>query len=170
MLRLKCCDVFEETGDALICPANVQLNLSGGVSGEILRRGGTALQAELHDHLKRRGASYVVPGTVVATSAAPLPYRQMLHAVAIDAFYESDIETVARTIENAWRLADQLQLSKVVMCAIATGYGRMSLHDFGLALQQAVANTSDLELDILLVLKTTDDLESVRDASQLTFS
>jgi hypothetical protein len=46
----------------------------------------------------------------------------------------------------------------------------MPINDFGLALQKAVANTSDLELDILLVLKTTDDLENVRDAGQLTFS
>src|SRR5690242_9946446 len=136
MLRLKCGDVFDETGDVLICPANSQLNLSGGVNGEILRRCGAGLQAELHDHLRRLGVKYVDPGTVIATSAAPLRYRQILHAVAIDAFYETDMETVAGTIENVWRMANYLSLPNVVMSALATGYGRMSMHDFGLALRK----------------------------------
>ena len=49
MVKLKCGDVFDEVGDALVCPANSQLNLSGGVNGEILLRGGDVVQVEGHE-------------------------------------------------------------------------------------------------------------------------
>ena len=46
-------DVLDEHADVLICPANPWLNLSGGVNGAILMRGGQAVQDELQSHLRQ---------------------------------------------------------------------------------------------------------------------
>lgn len=37
-------DILAEPADVLVCSANVSLNLSGGVGGEILRRYGDGMQ------------------------------------------------------------------------------------------------------------------------------
>ena len=65
-------DVLDERVDVLICTANPQLNMSGGINGEILRRGGEDVQRELHAFLERTQRKYVDPGTVVTTSPGPV--------------------------------------------------------------------------------------------------
>ena len=39
-LHIKSGDILEEAADVLVCPANVYLNMSGGVNGAILLKGG----------------------------------------------------------------------------------------------------------------------------------
>ena len=55
-------DILNKKADVLICLANVSLNLSGGVGGEILRRYGDDMQQELHVYLAKRGLPCVTPG------------------------------------------------------------------------------------------------------------
>ena len=45
-------EILELSADALICSANPQLNLSGGVGGEFLLRYGESMQHFLHDWLR----------------------------------------------------------------------------------------------------------------------
>ena len=93
-------DVLEVSADVLISTANPWLNLSGGVNGAILSAAGPVIQDELHAFLKRQGVSAVPAATVVQSQAASLPFRFILHAVAIDSFYDSSIELVPNT--PAW--------------------------------------------------------------------
>jgi hypothetical protein len=82
-------DLLEIEADALICSANPQLNLSGGVGGAILLRYGEAMQKELHAKLRTAGLPYLNPGAAVATSPCGTKYRTVIHAVAIDGFYDT---------------------------------------------------------------------------------
>jgi O-acetyl-ADP-ribose deacetylase len=60
-------DLLNEVADIIISPANPWLNLSGGVNGAILARGGESVQAELRAYLRDSGKPAVEPGTVVLT-------------------------------------------------------------------------------------------------------
>ena len=61
-------DILDERVDVLVSSANTQLNMSGGVNGAILHRGGQGVQAELRAHLAKLGRHWVEPGAVVLTS------------------------------------------------------------------------------------------------------
>lgn len=126
-------DVFEYGADVLICSANPWLNMSGGVGGEILRRTGHRIQAELRNWLASTASASVAPGTVFCTSAGDLPFRHILHAVAIDPFYESSLSLVETTLERAFDMARTIRANSLAMPALATGYGRLSIEVFGQA-------------------------------------
>jgi O-acetyl-ADP-ribose deacetylase (regulator of RNase III) len=83
-------NILNEPADVLVCSANVFLNLSGGVGGEILLRYGRGMQDELHQQLARSGKKFVQQGDVILCGPHGLPVKAVLHAVAVDAFYQSN--------------------------------------------------------------------------------
>ena len=102
-------DVLTAQADALISTANPWLNMSGGVNGAILASaGGETIQAELKAYLQKLGRASVPPGTVVVTSAGPLEYEKIIHAVAIDPFYDSSVDLVATTLKAALKASFEL--------------------------------------------------------------
>lgn len=154
-------DVFELTGDALICPANPQLNMSGGINGEMLRRGGVSIQAELRSAMADAGIANLAPSTVVTTGAGPFSYQRIIHAVAIDAFYSTGVGVVATTITNAWEQAHRLGLLRIVMPMLGTGYGRLLPSDFAQAFAQAVGECSHLPLKVTLAVREAETVELI---------
>ncbi len=127
-------DILEEPADVLICSANGYLNLSGGVGGEILRRCGDAMQKELHAHLAEKGIRCVKPGELVTTGGCGTRFRAVIHAVAIDVFYQASVEQVRQTVWDALERAAALDARSVALTALATGYGRMSMSAFAEAI------------------------------------
>ena len=127
---LKHGDILVEPADVLVCSANVFLNLSGGVGGEILLRHGEAMQRELHETLTRRGIRFVERGDVIKTAAWGLPFEAVLHAVAVNGFYESSPAVIQQTVSNALREAAALGARRVALTALATGFGRMTMRRF----------------------------------------
>lgn len=117
-----------------MCSANVYLNLSGGVGGEILRRFGPAMQRELHEHLHRLGKPHVAPGSVVTTASHGTHFKQVIRAVAIDAFYTTTADRLRETVASALTMAAAAGARSVALTALATGYGRLSIKDFGKAI------------------------------------
>lgn len=132
-------DVLDQQVDVLICTANPQLNLSGGVNGAILVRGGIDVQNELRQYLRQSGQPHVSPGTVVRTGPGPLKVQHILHAVAVDAFYGSSVAQVASTLSAALDAASQLSAVTVATPMLATGYGPLTAAEFGQALAEVVA-------------------------------
>jgi O-acetyl-ADP-ribose deacetylase (regulator of RNase III) len=149
-------DLFELSGDALICPANAQLNMSGGINGELLRRGGADIQAELRTLMASEGVRSLAPGTIVITGAGCFPFQKIVHAVAIDAFYDTTIDIVAATIIRAWNRASELGLRKVVMPMLGTGYGRLPTVDFAQSLTRAVAECRHLPITVTLAVRDVE--------------
>jgi O-acetyl-ADP-ribose deacetylase (regulator of RNase III) len=141
--RLKHVDLLNEPCEALVVSGNPFLNLSGGVGADLLNRYGQAIQTELHYHLKKIGRRYVEPTDVVPTFGGDVPYKVILHAVAIDAFYETSPEWVTATFSKALALAAKYEARAVAAAALATGYGRMSLLDFAVGLKPLLARSFD---------------------------
>lgn len=92
-------DILDEPADVLICSANVFLNLSGGVGGAILLRYGDSMQRELHEWLARQNRKFAERGELIATSSCGTPYKVVLHAVAVNGFYESSPQIVRELVE-----------------------------------------------------------------------
>jgi O-acetyl-ADP-ribose deacetylase (regulator of RNase III) len=123
-------DILDVPADVLVCSANVYLNLSGGVGGEILRRYGDAMQKALHDYLAERKLRFVTPGTVVAMPPCGTRFAAVLHAVAVDGFYQSSPAVIGRTVGAALGMAAGFGAKRVALTALATGYGRLSMRQF----------------------------------------
>lgn len=156
-------DVLDAEVELLVSTGNVHLNLSGGVNGGILERGGASVQAELRSYLSEAGLTFVEPGTVVETGPGPLSVRVILHAVAINGFYESSRELVATTIRRALERAEELEVQTVALPALATGYGPLSVETFALALGDALERPLT-RLEVLrIVLRTSKQVAEVRE-------
>ena len=123
-------DIFDVPADVLICSANIALNLSGGVGGELLLRFGPEVQEELHRHLANQTPRCARPGNVIVTHPCKTPYKAILHAVAVDAFYGSSPELISQLVRQSLSLAAQEGARTVALTALATGFGRLSMDQF----------------------------------------
>lgn len=154
--RLKHTNLLREPADALIVSANPQLNLSGGVGADLLNRYGEAVQTELHYHLKKIGRRYVEPTGVVPTFGGGVPYKVVLHAVAVDAFYETSPAWVEACFRKALELAAKYDARSVAAAALATGYGRLPLVDFAAGLRPLLRLEFPPLEQLTLCLKSRD--------------
>jgi O-acetyl-ADP-ribose deacetylase len=152
-IKIKVGDVLAESADVLISTANPWLNLSGGVNGAIREAVGPDLQTELHEFLKLRGLSAVPAGTVVRTSAYTLPFKHILHAVAIDPFYDSSLDLVQSTFAKALDMALELQALTVSSPTLATGYGPLSIGEFGTAIAPVLKTPNLKSMALSLVVR-----------------
>lgn len=161
---IKVGDVLREPADVLISTANPWLNLSGGVNGAIREIVGPDLQTELHAALKQHGTSALPAGTVVRSNAYTLPFRHILHAVAIDPFYDSSRDILRLTFEKAMQMAMELQALTVSSPTLATGYGPMSVSDFGSAVASVLKKSSLENLTLSLVVRREDHAIELQEA------
>jgi O-acetyl-ADP-ribose deacetylase (regulator of RNase III) len=128
---VKCGDILDEPAEVLVCSANCLLNLSGGVGGELLRRYGMALQTQLHGMLARRSPRAASRGEVFVMTDPKLPYKAVLHAVAVDAWYHTTPDIVREVVLRSLREAARLGAKMVALTALGTGFGDMDLRGFG---------------------------------------
>jgi len=163
-VQVKLGDVLDEEADVLISTANPWLNMSGGVNGAILLRGGEGVQDELRGYLREHGKPHVEPGSVVRTGPGPLPVKHVLHGVAIDAFYGSSVELVERTLGQALGQARQLGASTVVTPALATGYGPLTMEQFAEALSRTLARDWPPLARLTVVLRREEAVQVVASA------
>jgi len=131
-------NIIDEPADVLICSANVSLNLSGGVGADLLGRYGTKMQNSLHQILASRIPHVAKQGEVFSYSGTEIPYRAVLHAVAVDGWYHSTPQVVGEIIENAFQMAMDMNAQKVALTVLATGYGDLTLSDFADAIRPLI--------------------------------
>ena len=154
-------DILDVPADVLVCSANVFLNLSGGVGGAFLLRYGPAMQEALQQYLVERRIRHVERGDVVVMPACGSTYRAVLHAVAVDGFYESSPVVVAAVLTKSLRQTAALGARTVAMTAVATGYGRMSMRDFAVGLRQVVEEVLPPLERVTLGLRSADDADEL---------
>ncbi len=150
-------DIVVQEVDVLISTGNVWLNMSGGVNGEILRRGNRALQEDLHSHLQHSAKKFVEQGTIIALKPGTLPVSHILYTVAVDTWYNSSVEVVAQIIEQCLDFAEQHGARTVALPALATGYGKLTMRDFARGLQRACATARPSLDELRVVLRTQHD-------------
>jgi O-acetyl-ADP-ribose deacetylase (regulator of RNase III) len=128
-------DILSISAQTLICSANVGLRLTGGVGGAIRLKFGDAvadrIQVELETYLRTHGIANANVTDVIPTSGGGSPFQSIIHSVAMDGTYDSSIEIIRQTVAKALALCST---PHVALSALATGYGRMTLTQFGRAI------------------------------------
>ena len=108
-------DITQLDVDAIVNPANENLQLGAGVAGAIRERGGPSIQEECN----RIGRTPV--GTAVMTGAGSLPARQVIHAVGPRMGEGDEDKKLASAVRAALALADRRGLKSIAIPAISTG-------------------------------------------------
>ena len=159
-------DLLDDVADVIVSTANPSLLMSGGVNGAILMRGGHDVQGELQAHLQRIGRKHVDPATVVITSSGPLACKYLLHAVSINAFYESNVALIGETVGNVLTAAMQLEARSIAMPALATGYGPLTVEAFARGLRQGIERFDERayvdSIELRVVIWREEDVKKVR--------
>src|SRR5262249_30989559 len=127
---LKTGNIVDEPADVLVCSANPHLTLSGGVGAELLARYGPAMQSHLERIVRQRTPHFISRGEVVPCTDTTLPYRAVLHAVAIDGWYDSSPQVIEQTVTAALHMSAGYGARRVLLSALATGFGHLSLAEF----------------------------------------
>lgn len=110
--------------DAIVNPANEQLQLGTGVAGAIRERGGPSIQEECN----RIGGTPV--GTAVMTGAGHLKAKRVIHAVGPRMGEGEEDKKLASAVRAALALADRRGLKSIALPAISTG-------NFGFPMERA---------------------------------
>ena len=149
-------DLLELQTDGLICSANPNLNLSGGVGGAFALRFGDSMQTYLHDYLRENGVPYVPPASAVVAPPCGSHFRAVAHAVAIDGFYDTDAETIVRTYLDAISRLTAAGCRTIAAACLGCGYGRVEVSEFERAIRDLVAH--DLAVESVTLGTTNQSL------------
>lgn len=119
-------DITTEEVDAIVNAANEHLQHGGGVAWAISKKGGTAIQKESDEWIRRHGpVSHSRPAW---TSGGRLPAKYVIHTVG-PVWVDSQSEEVIRDTDNQLAIAvtgslvvaDELKCSSLAVPAISTG-------------------------------------------------
>jgi O-acetyl-ADP-ribose deacetylase len=131
-VRIQEGDITELEIDAIVNPANTQLQLGAGVAGAIRARGGLSIQAEC-DRLGPIGL-----GEVAVTGAGELRAKCIFHAAGMELGGQVSEETLRAVTGRCLEEAERRGLRTLALPAIGAGIG-------GLALQRC----AELMLDVV---------------------
>lgn len=108
-------DVTDFEVDAIVNPANSDLQLGGGVAGAIHEKGGPAIQEEC-DRIGR-----VAVGQAVMTVAGNLSAKHVIHTVGPKMGEGDEDRKLSSAVRSALAIADRNGLKSIAMPAISTG-------------------------------------------------
>ena len=112
-------DITREKVDAIVNAANAYLQHGGGVAGAIALKGGSQIQVESDDWVRKNGL--VKPESPAYTSGGSLLCRYVIHAVG-PVWGEGDEDHQLRAaITGGLKLGDRLDLTSISFPAISTG-------------------------------------------------
>jgi len=116
-------DICELEVDAIVNAANVSLWMSTGVSGEIKRAGGDAIEFAA---VRQAPISL---GEAVFTPAGRLAAKVIIHAASLDRDRRTNAAIIDRAVRSAMTLARDLRLSSIAFPAMGTGVGGFPLDE-----------------------------------------
>ncbi len=112
-------DITEMDTDAIVNAANERLAHGGGVAGAIVRKGGTIIQQESREWVRKHGP--VKTGTAAITTGGNLKAKYIIHAVGPVMGSGNEDEKLASATLSALKLADEYKLQSIAFPAISTG-------------------------------------------------
>jgi O-acetyl-ADP-ribose deacetylase len=116
-------DICDLEVDAIVNAANVSLWMSTGVSGEIKRAGGDAIE------FAAVRQAPVPLGEAVFTPAGRLAAKVIIHAVSLDRDRRTNGEIIGRAVRSAMTVARELRVSSIAFPAMGTGVGGLPIDE-----------------------------------------
>lgn len=115
-------DITIEEVDAIVNAANEDLAHGGGVAAAISKKGGSAVQQESDEWIRKHGpVSHTHPAW---TSGGLLPAKYILHAVGPVWGSGGEDQKLSDAVTGCLRVADELKCTSISMPAISTGIFR----------------------------------------------
>lgn len=153
-------DIADAECDAIVNSAYADMTMRGGVGRALVAKGGESIEAEAIAGGER------ALGECVATGAGTLHCREVLHAVGA----WSEVSCVSRATYRALLLAEERGHTRVVLPAIGTGLGRVSIESCADAMISTlrwhlVLGGSRL-VEVRCVLRDADDLARFAEVAQ----
>ena len=113
-------DITIEETDAIVNAANEHLAHGGGVAWAISKKGGSKIQEESDEWIRRHGlVSHAHPAW---TSGGLLPAKFVIHAVGpVWGETDDDDKNLSAAVTGALQTADELKCESISMPAISTG-------------------------------------------------
>ena len=130
-------DITEMEVDAIVSAANTDLILGAGVSGEIGRKGGDAIQ-QACDEIRS-----VPLGAAIATTAGALKAQHVIHAASMEIGHFAQPRNIERATRHALACAEKLQAKTVAFPAIGTGVAAFPADTCARVMLAAVARHLD---------------------------
>ncbi len=115
-------DITKEKTEAIVNAANKYLSHGGGVAGAIVRAGGSIIQKESNEIIRRRGPLEI--GEAVITTAGALPSKYVIHTVGPVYGEGDEDEKLRKAVLSVLELASEKNLKSISIPAISCGiYG-----------------------------------------------
>ncbi len=108
-------DITDLEVDAIVNPANEDLQLGSGVAGAVREKGGPSIQEECD----RIGSTPV--GSAVLTNGGDLKAKHVIHAVGPTKGEGDEDRKLASAVRSSLAVADRHGLSSIALPAISTG-------------------------------------------------
>ena len=116
------CDITKEKTDAIVNAANSHLAHGGGVALAISRAGGSVIDEESREYVKKYGP--VPVGGVAVTSAGKMPSKYVIHTVGPVWGEGEEDEKLRSAFYNSLLKADEMKLKSISFPAVSSGiYG-----------------------------------------------
>jgi O-acetyl-ADP-ribose deacetylase (regulator of RNase III) len=125
-------DICDLEVDAIVNAANLSLWMSTGVSGEIKRAGGDAIE------FAAVRQAPVALGAAVVTPAGSLAAKAVIHAVSLDRDRRTSAEIIDRAVRSAMACARDIRAESIAFPAMGTGVGGFPLDEAARVTVQAV--------------------------------
>ncbi len=114
------------------------------------------MQSFLHDYLRDQSLIYIAPGNAVIAPPFDSPYVAVAHAVSIDAFYDTDSDTILKTFDCAIKCLASRDCSTIAAACLGCGYGRVSVDSFEAVSKRLFRTHYNGVTDITLVTTNLD--------------
>lgn len=116
-------DITEQRADALVNPANTDLQMGGGVAGALREAAGEDIQREANQK------SPIGLGDAVETGAYDLDAEYVIHAATMELGSGASEYTIRNSTRNALDRADSLGCESIVLPALGCGIAGVDLDD-----------------------------------------
>ena len=83
--------------------------------------------------------------------------RAIIHAVAVNGFYETSSEVVAQVSRAALQAAADEGAHVVAMSALATGYGRLTMAQFARGVKEVMSEDIPEIREVVVVVRSADE-------------
>lgn len=112
-------DITEEDVECIVNPANSYLQHGGGVAGAIVRKGGSIIQRESDEYIKKHGPLPV--GEAAITSGGDLKARYVIHTVGPRWGEGNEEEKLKKAIKSVLKLALEKDIKSISIPAVSCG-------------------------------------------------
>ena len=157
-------DLTEEREDAIVNPANEQLNHQGGAAKAIVSKGGKVIQKESNKYIKKHGS--LPTGEATTTNAGNLPWEKIIHVVGPvyprnNMRDQKQREQLRSAIKSILIEMKKYNFNSVSFPAISTGIFRFPLElcaiIIGEVLKEAIDNDPEFYKNKRLIICNFDD-------------